>query len=336
MPSYAQEGEIYFIRERSITGSEFTPFVKIGLVNFDEVRNSLKRLGEHQTGNPRQLVLPPENIVKTINVNKVEASLHKRFAEIKQRGEWFVIESEEKIEEFISQAKQLAAEMQGMAPVLEKVAALDQIPDNSETIEATRESKHYATQLCLADLQQTEYGRVKKNIDQKVREAIEYGFPLGNAKLTKTRRKRLDTERLKAERPDLVQEFSDVDIIGRFIYTKFKNSVSVNDADDYASFNDSLSEIQTQIDYIEEPRDAYLLLPLRNTVEKYKAHYEWERDKYKSRLKLACGENLSIKDVCTWKRYEEYTFHVEEFKEIHEDIAEKYMNVSEVNTLRVS
>ena len=58
-------GEIYFIREQAHSTSDLTPLVKIGLVREHGGRSSHERVQEHQTGNPRTLVLIDENIIST-------------------------------------------------------------------------------------------------------------------------------------------------------------------------------------------------------------------------------------------------------------------------------
>ena len=69
-------GEIYFVRERTDNG--FSPFVKIGLVH--GIRDSLTRLKEHQTGNPRRLFIDEKQVVRTEAVDRVEAQMHKIFS----------------------------------------------------------------------------------------------------------------------------------------------------------------------------------------------------------------------------------------------------------------
>ena len=48
-------GELYFLRETDYVTGQLTPFTKIGIVR--DGRGSADRLRDHQTGNPRTLVL---------------------------------------------------------------------------------------------------------------------------------------------------------------------------------------------------------------------------------------------------------------------------------------
>lgn len=71
-------GELYFINDRDHFIGESTNFYKIGIVRQGESRGSSQRLKEHQTGNPRPLIL--SHVVKTDVVERVETLMHKMFA----------------------------------------------------------------------------------------------------------------------------------------------------------------------------------------------------------------------------------------------------------------
>ena len=83
-------GEIYFLREIDVLSGEKSPYVKIGLVELS--RESSKRKKEHQTGNPRDLVLVSH--FKTECVRAVEKYLHWHYIEYGVRGEWFKFSDE--------------------------------------------------------------------------------------------------------------------------------------------------------------------------------------------------------------------------------------------------
>ena len=68
-------GFIYFMTERDFFGYPCGPYVKIGLVKGnDDGRSSFERRREHQTGNPREIIVEAE--VKTYaQVSTLEALL---------------------------------------------------------------------------------------------------------------------------------------------------------------------------------------------------------------------------------------------------------------------
>ena len=50
-------GQLYINRDRDYFSGELGDYVKIGIVKEHETRGSEERRGEHQTGNPREVVI---------------------------------------------------------------------------------------------------------------------------------------------------------------------------------------------------------------------------------------------------------------------------------------
>ena len=75
--------------ERDLFGYPCGPYVKIGLVKGnDDGRSSFERRKEHQTGNPREIIVEAE--VKThAQVSTLESLIHQRLAKYRIHGEWF-------------------------------------------------------------------------------------------------------------------------------------------------------------------------------------------------------------------------------------------------------
>ena len=75
--------------ERDFFGYPCGPYVKIGLVKGnDDGRSSFERRKEHQTGNPREIIVEAE--VKTYaQVSTLESLVHQRLAKYRIHGEWF-------------------------------------------------------------------------------------------------------------------------------------------------------------------------------------------------------------------------------------------------------
>ena len=82
-------GFVYFMTERDLFGYPCGPYVKIGLVKGnDDGRSSFDRRKEHQTGNPREIIIEAE--VKThAQVSTLESLVHQRLAKNRIHGEWF-------------------------------------------------------------------------------------------------------------------------------------------------------------------------------------------------------------------------------------------------------
>ena len=70
-------GFIYFLRERDVLDCKNSPYVKIGKT--DHKRPVAKRIEDHQTGNPREIIL--NHAFETLGVDTVETHLHHAFAQ---------------------------------------------------------------------------------------------------------------------------------------------------------------------------------------------------------------------------------------------------------------
>ena len=133
-------GEIYFIAEEP---SVSTPpvRVKIGLVRESKKnRDSRDRLLDHQTGNPRSLVLL--EAIKTARVSQVENSLHQRYASRRGIGEWFELTKPE-LTLAIAECHELAEQQSVHLPVIRKAESLKYALRNGVVIAASDESTEW-------------------------------------------------------------------------------------------------------------------------------------------------------------------------------------------------
>ena len=75
--------------ERDLFGYPCGPYVKIGLVKGnDDGRSSFERRKEHQTGNPREIIVEAE-VETYAQVSTLESLVHQRLAKYRIHGEWF-------------------------------------------------------------------------------------------------------------------------------------------------------------------------------------------------------------------------------------------------------
>ncbi|MGA0081945.1 MAG: GIY-YIG nuclease family protein, partial [Ilumatobacteraceae bacterium] len=98
-------GEVYFIGERDRSTGKLTENVKIGMVGAKG--DSGERLKQHQTGNPRDLVL--HHVVETPAPFWVENGLHQRLTGLRVRAEWHKLDPKG-LEDAIRLAEVLASE----------------------------------------------------------------------------------------------------------------------------------------------------------------------------------------------------------------------------------
>ena len=102
-------GSIYLIYERDFLTKEFTENVKIGLVR--DPKDPIERLGEHQTGNSRELFLGES--VHVPSVSAMEANIHSRLATRRLNGEWFYLPGDS-----LGKAKELVTLLAGQMTAL--------------------------------------------------------------------------------------------------------------------------------------------------------------------------------------------------------------------------
>ena len=167
-----KSGEIYFVRETDLGSTDYTSFVKIGLVAGD--RSSEDRLTEHQTGNPRRL--KNQTVIATNAVHRVEAQLHRLYAPYRVGGEWFDFSDEKALKSAVETTQNLAKEMASYVPKFESAAALN----------ATAEASSFAKTFMTAKTKLSLCKALADEIKAKLSAAIEAGEDVQGAAKTKT------------------------------------------------------------------------------------------------------------------------------------------------------
>ena len=113
-------GEVYLVEEIDPRTGEATDYCKIGIVRERDGRDSSNRASEHQTGNPRKLVVA--QTVKTEIVEAVETTLHQLHSPQRISGEWFFMTKPER-ERAMDVARALAAQAASGAEAMKKALA---------------------------------------------------------------------------------------------------------------------------------------------------------------------------------------------------------------------
>ena len=133
-------GFIYFMTERDLFGYPCGPYVKIGLVKGnDEGRSSFERRKEHQTGNPREIIVEAE--VKTYaQVSTLESLIHQRLAKYRIHGEWFNY-GEDGIQPYVELTKEINKELEDQIKDNLLINQYALIEDNGEELKPSSEAK---------------------------------------------------------------------------------------------------------------------------------------------------------------------------------------------------
>jgi hypothetical protein len=310
-------GELYFVREIDPKTKKYTSFVKIGLVHEKEGRDSINRLSEHQTGNPRTLDLPKENYFRSPAINRVEAMMHKVFAPNRVSGEWFEFESERQVIAAIKKAQALATEVNSQIPTFTKASKLGQAQDNGKVILATPNTENLIQRIAIARAKKSILSEIAKDVSSKLKSALDTGFDVeGAAEEVRVNRKgKFNLALLKSEDLRTYKKYLVVTetLSGRFVITKIL--LGLKDLDD--DFQSVVRELSSTVQKAKN-KDYRILNEVQLELTNETAVAEWDEEFALAELKLACGKNRSIKGVCTWKReivekvsFDEKTFKLE-------------------------
>ena len=317
------KGEIYFIRELE-TGA-FSPFTKIGLISYDKDRSSSDRLPEHQTGNPRKLVI--SHYVATDCVNAVETYMHRKYASLRGLGEWFRFD-EALLAEAIGFCEQLASRFAGEVAVLELSKTLKDSTSDGIVVEPSDEAKQWFSKYVVSSSLIHECDNLEAMYEELIQEAELAGEDTSrNATNRTAERSEFKEKEFKEKYGELWTKYAQsvTKISGRFMPEKFdKGDIEmVSDLPDFVSLRDRFSQIfngtEQHSSKLESLKDCYLELL------GFKEEVTVEKEIAEAHLKVLCGTSDGITGICKWKRAEKTTFsldkksleanHPSEFKE---------------------
>jgi len=142
-------GFIYFMTERDLFGYPCGPYVKIGLVKGNaDGRSSFERRKEHQTGNPREIIVEAE--VKTYaQVSTLESLVHQRLAKYRIHGEWFNYGGDG-IQPYVDLTKTINEDLEGQIKDNLLINQYALIEDNGEELKPSAEAKDIHNELLEA------------------------------------------------------------------------------------------------------------------------------------------------------------------------------------------
>jgi hypothetical protein len=296
-----ESGEIYFVREVDPHTKKFTKFVKIGLVHESEERDSLTRLKDHQTGNPRSLELPPGNYFKVPAVTAVEAMMHKFYAQLRISGEWFEFDSESHVDKAKIKAKQLGDEVASFIPVFEAAGKLANTTSNGKTLEPSTKALEIWEKLSLAQAKLNALKALDSRLEARFKEAADAGIELGDLVTKGTRReqRKFPWETLKEKHPAIYKQFhKSVSKIDGSFTPKYKAAKTLDFGEEFTRLEARLSKI---ISSTSDQNLVALNMPKLELVYEISL-LDWEKTLLKAELMIVCGKNDVLIKVCEWKR----------------------------------
>jgi len=319
-------GELYFVREIDPQTKKYTKFVKIGLVHEKEGRDSLHRLSEHQTGNPRTLILPPDNYFSSPAINRVEAMMHKVFARNRVSGEWFEFETEREVLSAIKKAKALSAEVVAQIPTFTKATKLGQSQDNGKTIKATAVAKELIEVIAVSRAKRSSLLEIADQISTKLKSAINDGANVQGAatEVKVTRKGKFLLDLLIEEDPKTYRKYLLTSLSMSARFTPKVAKLSLEELD--LSFQKLVERLHSRVKEAGK-KDFQALNQVQLIITDEIASSEWDEEFALAELKIACGRNQAIEGICTWKRklVEKETFDEKSFKLENPKKYEKYL-----------
>jgi hypothetical protein len=322
-------GELYFIGEKDPMTGEDTQFVKIGIVREKDDRDTAYRVKEHQTGNPR--LLHAVEVIKTPIVERLETTMHGKFAPMRLSGEWFYFSLEQrnmaistakayaeqafanvKYMELAEQWKSTVSEGEVMTPFDELIAVHAQLIEQRAIVKACAELLvPVKNVLAIASKQGLD---VDKLIDVQTKKGIE----------------KFNEQAFKAAYPDEWAKYIQ-------LRTQFKGSFVVKDPKasrpDAFEVLPELAELNFKINESLEAGDGGLprLHKLYLDILTIQRPAEWEVAFLEDRIKSECGSAPGIQGVCTWNRVSEQkeVFNKNELKNRNHELYSQFATVGE-------
>jgi len=139
-------GFVYFMTERDLFGYPCGPYVKIGLVKGnDDGRSSFDRRKEHQTGNPREIIIEAE-VETHAQVSTLESLVHQRLAKYRIHGEWFNY-GEDGIGPYVELTKEINKDLEAQIKDNLLINQYALIEDNGEELKPSSDAKDIHNEL---------------------------------------------------------------------------------------------------------------------------------------------------------------------------------------------
>lgn len=322
-------GELYFAGERDPRTQQHTPYVKVGIVRSAENRSSADRMKEHQTGNPRELLLI--RAIETPVVEQIETLMHGAFAPHRLSGEWFFL-SEQQCNDMIDRAAQYVGEAQSSIADMEYAEKLKDTPANGVTLPATDDIRELHRRLVVVRQEIDALDQAVGQVDATIREIDSRNVPLGRyvSIVPGTTNEKFDSARFKKEHPDLWSQF--VEILPGWTQ-RFTISQNKDFKAGLGPLRPEISgvteEVDLQVSRTREDNDIAALHEEYLHILTILAPLEWEEKRLQARLKSEVGENSGIEGVCSWSRgpSDREKFDKKSFQESHPEIYSQFVSV---------
>ena len=316
-------GSLYFMRERDHVTGDISAYVKIGLTRDD--RTSESRKGDHQTGNPREIIVIEELVSPAIS--ELETQMHARHAIDRITGEWFALNETQLTDAYLL-AQKLAKNLEKHLPGLQRVEQM------AATLSTEEEIKPDSTLLDIHEVYKTNAAELMavedelKEIKETLRDfAKNTGGINGVAgwRISAPRPK-IDEKRLQNDLPEIHSKFtsSETSMAARFTATKPRRAKSTKEKPE---IEEQANPPLDRLDFFLDREESIEKLHIRHLILLARqGELTWEKDFIETQMKVACGNAKSIEGICSWPRLEaiKTKFDKRGFTSAHPDISDSH------------
>ena len=345
MPPKLTEGELYIMGDRDFRTGEPGPYVKIGIVRNE--KESAERLKEHQTGNPREIVIL--ETARSPMVESLETHLHHHFAERWVNGEWFDMNANFVRDHVMPIVDSFIAQQLADYALFARQEALKKTVSSGESRAPTQAETSLHAAYCAAKTEADRLEAGQATLKLRILEAM---GPVGSVPgvvnvQVRTNPGNFDLEALLNDHPEEAASFmrtkpAKTDVTGRLSFSKVPTLRSV---DEELHAHQQAARAALRAITVEQGnsaagvRDANLvslhgeyvaglgpLFTAKLTVERLKAE-----------LACALGEDDGITGLVSWARKTRATpettvFDKTAFKKVHPELLQAYTGPATYST----
>ncbi len=332
-PSIIQKiGFIYFMTERDFFGYPCGPYVKIGLVKGnDDGRSSFERRKEHQTGNPREIIVEAE--VKTqAQVSTLESLIHQRLAKYRIHGEWFNY-GEKGIQPYVELTKKINDDLEGQIKDNLLINQYALIEDNGEDLKPSSEAKDIHNELLKAKKEIIKIKNEKDLANLKLRSFDKrfYRDIEGICFYEKIKpQEKFDKVNFEKDHPDIFEKLSEEFIKPNFIIKKDLKNKKSEEFKKLEELIESQKLIKdNSFESINRNKDLIKLHSKWLDAHVELQPFELKKKLLENKLKVLVGEYQGIKDICSWKREKKKQIKKNALLKFDSKLANKYISIGE-------
>lgn len=308
MPLTGSKGALYVLGEREQSSESLTGFYKIGVVKESEIRDVGKRISEHQTGNPREIVHVAE--FEANFITSLEQYIHALYVLRRAKGEWFRFDESE-LPDLYQTIQTIIDERESIAPIIEESSLFVKQVSNKQVLTSLPEHENLHKEI-LHISRNIEILNGKKELVKQtlmieagsaheisgvLRMTSKYNAPAFSVTILKSSNKALYDAYLKQE-----TKFSKTFVIeGKETLKEIDPTIS----EELKKTKDIIKGIekedntpQSRNDIITKLHEEYL------SIHCELSQAEWQYERLESHLISIIGECQGIAGICGWKEEE--------------------------------